>query len=192
MLSDFLLKIGMFSVAFLGLIVTLIINREKLYFSRLKVEIMNDAFKLNERSNQKLDFQINFKIQAINEKICLRKVSLVCKEEWFSRKKLEIFEKATSIEGDLTKYSEDDFAQFISCLLVEYDCSKILEYESRFRNFIQLKELILEKDMPRSITLLGRILDYRTGYRFYMEFDYDLNGSKKNLSKELDFKRFLK
>jgi hypothetical protein len=181
----------MFIIAFLGLIITLAINREKLQRSKLKVEIINDAFKVNFRTDQILDFQINLRIQAINGKICLRKIVLICKKGLFDWQDLEVFEKAVNIGGDLTKYNEDEFDQFMSCVFLECGCSKIIEYESRFREFIQLRDLILEKDIPRSITLLGRICDWQKKYRFFLQFDYDLNGSRRKLSKKLDFEKYL-
>lgn len=104
---------------------------------------------------------------------------------------LEVFERAVNIGGDLTKYNEDDFNQFMSCVLLGYDCSKILEPESRLREFIQLKDLILEKDIPRPITLLSRIWDWQKKHKFFLQFDYDLNGSRKKLSRKLNFEKFI-
>lgn len=191
MFDETAIKLGMLFIAFSGLIITFAINREKLHWARLKVAVMNNAFKANYRSNQILDFQINLRIQAINGKISLRKTTLIYQEGAFNKKNLEVFNKAVNIKGDLTKYSEDDFAQFMSCLLIGYDCSKILEYESRFRDFIQLEDLFLEKYTPRPITLLGRIAAYQTEREYFLEFDYDVNGSRRKLLQKLEFKPFL-
>jgi len=192
MLDESVIRTGMFIIAFLMLITTLVVNRDKLQPPKLKFEIINDAFKVNCRTNQVLDFQMNLRIQAINGKICIRKISLVRKKGVFDWQDLEVFERAANIRGDLTRYNEDDFNQFMSCVLLEYDCSKILEYESRFREFIQLKDLILEKEIPRSITLLGRIYDWQKKDKFFLQFDYDLNGSRKKLSRKLNFEKFIK
>lgn len=190
-MADSLIKVGTFLIAVLGVVLTLVINRERLQSARLKVEIVDNSLKVNHRPSGILDFQMNLRIQAINGRISFREISLLRKRVRHGGEKIETFRKATNVGGDLTNYNEEDFTQFLSCLLVGFDCSKILEYESRFRKFFQLEELILEKEDLLPLRLLGRIQNYQPREEFFLQFDYDLNGFRKKLFKKLDLKSAL-
>ncbi|MGB3494688.1 MAG: hypothetical protein WBA57_18315 [Elainellaceae cyanobacterium] len=192
-LSDSTIKELGLLIAVLGLIITSVINREKFRFTKLKVEIVDKFVKVNYRKNQILDFQINLRLQAVNGKICLRETKLTFQRGLFKEQDLENFNAvAERIEGDLTKYSEEDFFEFMKCVVVECDCSKILENKSRFRQFIKLDNLILEQDTPISITLLGRILKYSPDKAYSLQLNYDLNGSNKRALKKLGFSKLIK
>lgn len=122
------------------------------------------------------------------EKICLRSIQLVSRKNLFDWQHLETFEKSVNIRGDLTKYNEDDFRIFLACTLLEYQCSRIIENESRFKEFIQLNNLILEQNYPRPITLLSRICNWQRESQLFLRFEYDSNGSRRKLIKQIVLK----
>lgn len=192
MLSNSIIKELSILIPCFSTIVYLIVNRDKLQPKKIQVEIANESLKTNHRNSEVLDFQVNLRLQAINGKISLRNIKLSSKKGFFDKKDLEIFKAAVIIEGDLTKYNEDEFLQFMCCIVAGSDCSKIIEYRSRFRQFIQLENLILEQDNPVYISLLGRISSYDSNRIYFLKFVYDLNGSPKDLLKKLHFNRLPK
>ncbi|MDB9528730.1 hypothetical protein PN498_22245 [Oscillatoria sp. CS-180] len=142
----------------ISVIALLTINRDKLRRPKLKIEVLDEPT-ATYRDSGALDLQINLRLQAIQCMVSVRSISLL-KKRYFNDQLMDFFEKAVNIRGDLTKYSEADFAQFMACIIAESDCSKITEYESRFKEFFQIRDFLMKEGQPHSLTLLGRISEY--------------------------------
>jgi hypothetical protein len=168
MADDLRIKLLQVTIALAALIVTLYINREKLRRPKLKIESLGNP-KAAYRDSGALDFQVNLRLQAVQSMVSVRSISLLKKQWLDSDQLIETFEKAVNIRGDLTKYSEADFHQFMACVIAEFDCSKIMEHESRFREFVRLRDLLVEEGQPCSLTLLGRVCEYDANKTYFMK-----------------------